>query len=76
MQNSLTSTLQKERQDITRNKDLGHPFLANHNATLSINHLDDPSKFHVDRSGKECGCNEKEDTLYDIGTQGPVWCFI
>ena len=58
MQNLLTSALQKERQDITCDKDLGHPLLANHDPSLAIDHLDDSSKLHVDCSGEKGWCDE------------------
>lgn len=57
---SLTSSLEKERQDITRHKQLCQPFFSDQGVPFAVNGADDPSEFHVNGSGKESGCDEKQ----------------
>lgn len=69
----LTSTLGKERNDISDDKYLSEPFLLDQSVTFAIYRNDDAAQLHVDACCKEGGSHEEEKRLYKVWSQCPVW---
>ena len=70
-----TSRLHHEGEDIAKDENCGEKFPLDWRLSLPVDEKDDVSKLHVDAGSEEYGCDEQEERLDDVWTQGIVWHF-
>jgi hypothetical protein len=71
----LTTALCEERNDIARDKNLGHPLCPYQSVLFSTEQPDQPAEDHVDGRGEQRRTEEDEEGLEDVDDQGEIRCF-